>query len=373
MSQINTVYMDNNATTALTPKVTAAMQEVQGLPLNPSSIHASGRKARALVETARGKIAKFVNAGNARVVFTASGTESNNMALRGLSGYKILVSAIEHASVLKLGVQDGVVPATASGIVDIAGLERLLRQFPGEKFLVSVMLANNETGAIQPIKEIAELVHNHGGLVHTDAVQAAGKIKVDMQDLGADIITISAHKFGGPLGAAALIFGKHVPLHALISGGGQEQGFRAGTLNVPAIHGFGVATAEALSAGDLKTISAIRNKIESEIKRIASDAVVFCKDAARLPNTSMIAMPGVPSETQVMHFDMAGIAVSAGSACSSGKVETSHVLLAMGVDYETAKCAIRVSLGKNNTMDDADKFVSAWKELYERAAISKAA
>lgn len=375
MPQYSEVYLDNNATTPPHQKVVEAMTEVLlSAPLNASSIHASGRYARSLVENAREKIARLVNAGDSRIVFTATGTEANNMALRGLERYKVLVSSIEHASVLKLGVHANIIPADENGIVDIAGLERLLKQFSGEKVLVSVMLANNETGAVQPLKEIAQAVHYHGGMVHTDAVQAVGKIKVDMQELGVDMLTISAHKFGGPQGAAALVFTKHVPMSALIAGGGQEQGFRAGTLNVPAIHGFGVAVDEAENyISDMQQISVLREGIEQSIKNIAPEAVIFCQNTNRLPNTIMVAMPFVTSETQIIHFDMEGIAISSGAACSSGKVETSHVLLAMGVNPELAKCAIRVSLGNNNTMQDAEHFISSWKRLYERTSSKKAA
>ncbi len=374
MQKCNVIYMDNNASVAINPKALAAMQEVQSLPLNASSIHSLGRKARGILEATREKIADLANTGNARIVFTASGTESNNMALRGLAKYKVLVSAIEHSSVLKIGVHEHEIPANSDGVVDVSGLERLLRQFEGEKMLVSVMLANNETGVIQPIREIAEVVHTHGGLLHTDATQGFGKIKVDMAELGADMLTISAHKLGGPQGAAALIFKKHVILNSIILGGEQEQSFRAGTENVAAIHGFSVAiddVAETLKEAD--NIAKIRDYIETEIKNIAPDVVIFGKNAERLPNTSMLTMPGVLSETQVMHFDMEGIAVSAGSACSSGKIETSHVLLAMGVDPEIAKCAIRVSLGVNNTAENATKFINAWKALYERASKKQAA
>lgn len=368
------IYLDNNATTPINQSVRNAMGEVSAEPLNASSVHALGRKASGLLEVAREEVRILANAGNARIVFTGSGTESNNMALRGLKKYKVLVSSIEHASVLKLGVQDGVIPVSESGIVDIAGLERLLKQYAGKKMLVSVMLANNETGIIQPLKQIAEIVHSHGGLVHTDAAQCIGKMNVDMADLGVDMITISAHKFGGPQGAAALIIGKHVPIQSLILGGAQEQGYRAGTENIVAIHGLGMAANEVRkSIGEMKIIADLRNKIENKIKKIAPDAIIFGQNTERLANTSMIVMPNVTSQTQVMHFDMEGIAVSSGSACSSGKVETSHVLLAMGVDPELAKCAIRVSLGINNTAKDAEEFINAWKLLYSRAGVKKAA
>lgn len=374
MQQPNIAYMDNNATTATSKAVFAAMNELKELPLNASSIHSLGRKARGLIEAARENIAKLANSGNCRVIFTASGTESNNMALRGLDKYKVIVSSIEHASVLKVGTHAHEIPVNNAGIIDVLGLERLLLQYAGEKMLVSVMLANNETGVLQPIREIAEIVHAHGGFIHTDAAQCFGKITVDMAALGVDMLTISAHKFGGPQGVGALIAGKHVPLHSFILGGGQEQGYRAGTENIAAIHGFGVAALESTdNIKEMNNVAMLRDKIESSIKNIAQDAVIFGNDAERLPNTSMIAMPNITSQTQIMHFDMEGIAVSSGSACSSGKVETSHVLLAMGVAPELAKSAIRISLGINNTARDADKFINAWKKLYERVVSRKAA
>jgi len=368
------IYLDNNATTSPSKNVLAAIDELRGLPLNASSIHGYGRKARGIIEAARENIAKLAGSGKARIIFTSSGTEANNMALRCVDKHRVLVSSIEHASILKIGVHELEAPVTKDGIFDLNAFERLLRQYTGEKILVSVMLANNETGVLQPVKQIAEIVHKHGGLIHTDAVQGFGKIKVDMNDLGVDMLTLSSHKFGGLQGAAALIVGKNVPMRSFIMGGGQEQGYRAGTENVLAIHGFGVAASDAANNSEaMRNISAIRDNIENEIKHLAPDAAIFGANAPRLPNTSIIAMPGVPSETQVMHFDMEGIAVSAGSACSSGKVETSHVLMAMGASPQLSKCAIRVSLGASNNLQDASKFINAWKTLYERAGTKKAA
>lgn len=374
MSQYNIVYMDNNATSATSESALAAMRELQGLPLNASSIHSFGRKARGLVEEARENIAKLANSGSARIIFTGSGTESNNMALRSLYNHKVITSSIEHASILKIGTHIHEIPASPAGIIDVSALERIMGQHSGEKILVSVMLANNETGVVQPINKIAEITHKHGGLVHTDAAQCFGKIKVDMASLGVDMLTISAHKFGGPQGIAALIASKHVPLHPFILGGGQEQGYRAGTENISAIHGFGVAASEAINnVIAMQNIAILRDKIESQIMEIAPDAIIFGNKAERLPNTSMIAMPNATSETQIMHFDIEGIAISSGAACSSGKVETSHVLLSMGVSPILAKNAIRVSLGVNNTAMDVDKFITAWKSLYERTGSRKAA
>jgi cysteine desulfurase len=357
------IYMDNNATTTLEPAALAAMQEVMLLPLNPSSTHTLGRKAHGILENARAKIVKLANAKDCRVIFTSNGTEANNLAISGLAGWNVMVSAIEHPSVLKTAKNNGaiIVPATKDGVINTEALASLLRQQKG-KCLISVMLANNETGIIQPLKEVVAIAHQHGALVHTDAAQCFGKIAVDMEDLGVDMMTISAHKFGGPQGAAALIAKKSVPLQATMLGGGQEQNYRAGTQNVAAIAGFGAA---AEIASNANFISVLRDKLEVAIHSIDPQAKIFGQNCKRLPNTSSVAMPNVAAETQLIHFDLNSIAVSAGSACSSGKIETSQVLKAMGIADDIAKTAIRVSLGKNNTENDIDTFISAWKQLYE--------
>jgi cysteine desulfurase len=358
------VYLDNNATTALEPLVLESMGEVMREPLNASATHSLGRKGNSIIEAARAKILKLANADEARVIFTASGTEANNLAIKGLMGYKVLVSTIEHPSVLKTAMENSgtVIPVMGNGIVDIAALEDLLKAHLGEKILISVMLANNETGIIQPLKEVVALAKKYNAIVHTDAAQCFGKIAVDMADLGVDMLTISAHKFGGPQGAAALVAKKSVPLAAQMIGGGQEQNYRAGTHNVAAICGFGVAVDIAFNT---KSDSGLRDEMEKQLQAISPDVTIFGKGQNRLPNTSYIAMPNVAYETQLIHFDLNGIAVSAGSACSSGKIESSHVLRAMGVVDESAKTTIRVSLGKNNTKNDINTFILLWKQLYE--------
>lgn len=335
-------YLDHNATTPIRPAALAAMTEAQAFTGNASSVHAWGRRARKAVEDAREKVAALVNAKPEEVVFTASGTEANNLALRGLRCAAVYASAIEHPSVLK--ARD-----------DIRAL--------GDEFeagaLVSVMLANNETGAIQPVAEIAQSVKAQGGLMHCDAVQAVGRMPVDFVALGVDLMSLSAHKIGGPQGVGALIVRDGVTLTSLLKGGGQERGARAGTENVAAIVGFGVAAEEARILPDL---APLRDRIEAELPQ----AVVFAADGPRIPNTSCLAMPGVVAETQLMAFDLAGVMVSAGSACSSGKLARSHVLSAMGVADDFADCAIRVSLGWNSTEADVDAFIAAWRALYAR-------
>lgn len=369
---MSSTYLDYNATTPLEESVKSSMLGIMGEPLNPSSSHEYGRKARRIIEDARVKVLRLAGADDCRVVFTASGTEANNLVIKGLPGYLPFISAIEHPSILKTarGVDSTTVPVDENGIINISALDKLLMQRRG-KYVISVMLANNETGVLQPMDKVIKVAKKYGALVHTDAAQCFGKMNVDMIALDVDMMTISAHKFGGPQGAAALIVKKSVPLSAHLIGGGQEQSFRAGTENVAAIHGFGVA-AEILS-NDLEGIKELRDNLEKQIKELAPTAQIFGEGQNRLPNTSYISMPNVSSETQLIHFDMDKIAVSAGSACSSGKIEVSHVLRAMGVVEDVAKTGIRVSLGKGNIKDDIQSFISSWKNLYEKVNASQKA
>ena len=371
MGMKNPVYMDHNATTAVRPEARDAVALALALTGNPSSVHGSGRTARRLVEDARDAVAALVGAEPAWVVFTSGGTEANNLALRVLPRRApILCSAVEHASVLS--VMDGIVeiPVDGDGVVDLGALEALLA---GEDTpaLVSVMLANNETGVLQPVADVAALAHEHGALIHCDAVQAAGKMAIDFRTLGCDLMSLSAHKIGGPSGVGALVVTSGVEgdlaLIPMLRGGGQERGRRAGTENVPGIAGFGAA-ARAAREGltDFARLGRWRERIENRLRQHA-DSRVYGFGAPRLANTSCLTMPGVEAETQVIQLDLAGVAVSAGAACSSGKVEPSRVLAAMGVDANEAATAIRVSLGWNTTEDDADKFVEAWIQVYGQA------
>jgi len=371
MGMKNPVYMDHNATTVVRPEARDAVALALALTGNPSSVHGSGRTARRLVEDARDAVAALVGAEPAWVVFTSGGTEANNLALRVLpKRAPILCSAVEHASVLS--VMDGIVeiPVDGDGVVDLGALEALLA---GEDTpaLVSVMLANNETGVLQPVADVAALAHEHGALIHCDAVQAAGKMAIDFRTLGCDLMSLSAHKIGGPSGVGALVVTSGVEgdlaLIPMLRGGGQERGRRAGTENVPGIAGFGAA-ARAAREGltDFARLGRWRERIENRLRQRA-DSRVYGFGASRLANTSCLTMPGVEAETQVIQFDLAGVAVSAGAACSSGKVEPSRVLAAMGVDANEAATAIRVSLGWNTTEDDADKFVEAWIQVYGQA------
>jgi cysteine desulfurase len=363
------IYLDYNATAPLKQVAIAAVSAALAETGNASSVHRFGRLARRAVETAREQVAALVNALPAQVVFTASGTEANNLALAQAG--RLVVSAVEHDSVLQVAGNGAHIAVDRDGVVDLASLERLLSREP-EPAVVAVMLANNETGVIQPVAEVARIAHAHGALVHCDAAQAAGKIAIDMAALGADTLTLSAHKFGGPQGVGALVVADNVALRPLLLGGGQERGRRAGTENVAGIAGFGAA-AQAV-ADDLPRMEQVarwRDTMEAQIRSAAPAAVVFGDRARRLPNTSCVAMPGVAAETQVMALDLAGIAVSAGSACSSGKVKASQVLQAMGAEA-LAGSAVRVSAGWRSGAEDFERFAEAWISLWVRLGALRA-
>ena len=368
------VYLDWNATTPLRPEAREAMAAAWDLPGNPSSVHAEGRKARRLVEDARAAVAGAVGALARNVVFTSGGTEANALALtpglRLKSGppvQRLLVSAIEHASVLA----GGRFPAEAITAVGVSGsgllhLDRLREALAGgPPALVSVMLANNETGAVQPIAEVAEIVHAEGGVLHVDAIQAFGKIPFDINALNADLVTVSAHKIGGPKGVGALVWAEGVQgLEPVLRGGGQERGHRAGTENVAGIAGFGAAVRAAIDAleRDSVRVESLRNRLETGLRQIPG-VQIFSGDVRRLPNTTLFTVPGLRAETAVIGFDLAGIAVSSGSACSSGKVQPSHVLEAMGFHRELAQGAVRLSLGWSTCEADIDRCLEAWRRL----------
>ncbi|WP_315703753.1 MULTISPECIES: cysteine desulfurase family protein [unclassified Bradyrhizobium] len=367
------VYFDWNATTPLRPEARAAITAALDLVGNPSSVHAEGRQARRLVEEARESIARAVGGLPRNVVFTSGGTEANVLALspglRAPAGpvQRLLVSAIEHASVLAGGQFDPgairTIPVVPSGVVDLERLRAMLAD--GPPALVSVMAANNETGALQPILQVAELVREAGGLLHVDAIQAFGKVPFRINDVGADLATVSAHKIGGPKGVGALVLGAGIDgPPALLRGGGQERGRRAGTENVSGILGFGAAAKAAMAAleTDQARIGALRDRLESGLRQTPG-VTVFSSDTARLPNTTLFTAPGLKAETAVIGFDLAGVAVSSGSACSSGKVQPSHVLEAMGISSTLAQGAVRLSLGWSTRTDDVDRCLEAWRRL----------
>lgn len=356
------VYLDYNASAPLRPEAFAAVQAASALAGNPSSVHRFGRLARRALEDAREQVAAMVGARPEQVVFTGGGTEANNLAVLGAGRDRILASAIEHDSVLSAGKAEAV-PVGSDGRIDLAALAAKLAA-DSRPALVAVMLANNETGVIQPVAEAARIAHDHGALLLCDAVQAAGRLPIDMAALGADFLTLSAHKLGGPKGAGATVLGSDLPLSARQLGGGQERGRRAGTENLSGIAGFGAVAALASEAiADQPRLAALRDRLEAGIRRLAGDVVVAGALAPRLANTSTVVLPGVPAERQVIGLDLAGVAVSAGAACSSGKLRASPVLAAMGYSPALAGCAIRVSLGWQSVDQDVDRFLEAWGDL----------
>jgi cysteine desulfurase len=371
------VYLDWNATTPLRPEARAAMAEALDLCGNPSSVHAEGREARKWIEAARTTIANAAGGLPKNLIFTSGGTEANTLALapnlrrgEGPPVERLMVSAIEHVSVLAGGrfssERTTTIGVTRDGLVDLDELREKLRR--GPPALVSIMLANNETGAVQPVREAAEMIHAAGSLLHVDAVQAFGKLALDMKELGADLLTLSAHKVGGPKGAGALLLADGVTgLEAQLRGGGQEKSRRAGTENVAGIAGFGAATSAALADlnGQARRIEGLRDRLEKGLRQ-TPETIVFSRSVQRLPNTTLFTVPGLRAETAVIGFDLAGIAVSSGSACSSGKVQPSHVLQAMGFDPETAEGAVRLSLGWSTQDTDIDRCLEAWRSLAGR-------
>ncbi|MFQ5973535.1 MAG: cysteine desulfurase family protein [Alphaproteobacteria bacterium] len=360
------IYLDYNASAPVRPQVVDAMAATMSRHGNASSVHRFGRLARRAVEEAREKVAALVGAPPAGVVFTGSGTEANNLALRGVGRRRVLVSAVEHDSVLRAAPGATVAPVDGNGVVDPAAFVEAPSR-ADEPALVSVMLVNNETGVVQPVKELSRLAREAGALVHCDAVQAAGRLPLDMDDLGVDLLTLSAHKIGGPQGVGALVVRGDIEIAPLMDGGGQERRRRPGTENVAGIVGFAVAADLAREElAQVAGIAALRDELEDRIRAIAPEAVIYGCEASRVANTSCIGLPGVRNEVQVMTLDLAGVAVSAGSACSSGKVTASHVLRAMGADEEAAAEAIRASLGWGTTREDVDRFVEAWGKMHTR-------
>jgi cysteine desulfurase len=366
------IYLDYNATAPVRPTVVEAMAAALAEVGNASSVHRFGRAARAAVETARERVARLVGARPEQVVFTGGGTEANNLALAGAGRERTIISTIEHDSVLRAAPSAEMLPVRSDGVADLDALAAILGR-SDRPALLSLMLANNETGVIQPVAAAAEIAHAAGAFVHCDAVQAIGKIAVDMPALGVDYLSMSAHKFGGPQGVGALVLAEGAPLAAQLRGGGQERNRRAGTENVAAIIGFGVAAeAAAVELESMRRLAELRDELEHRAQTLVPAALVFGKQAPRLPTTSCLALPGVSSEIQVMALDLAGVAVSAGSACSSGKVRPSHVLQAMGVEAAQAASAIRVSLGWRTTRDDVEGFLAAWGAMASRHGLCAA-
>jgi cysteine desulfurase len=380
---VERTYFDWNATAPLRPQVAAALAQALAVPGNPSSVHAEGRVARRLIERAREEVAALVGAEPGNVFFTSGGTEANMLALTPAIETaqekrprdRLLVSTIEHSSVRTGGrfaaamVED--VPVKPDGRIDLDGLGSALAR--ASRPLVSLMLANNETGVVQPVAEAAAMTHAAGGLIHVDAVQGPGRVACDIGALGADMLTISAHKLGGPKGVGALVRRAddiHFP-EPLIRGGGQERGIRAGTENVAGVVAFGAAAAAAREDWPAEAVRmrTLREALETGLKAITPQAVIFGEAAERLPNTTLFAVEGIKAETAVIAFDLEGIAVSSGAACSSGKVQPSHVLAAMRVSPALLRGAVRASLGWTTTEAEIECFLAAWRKLV--TALSK--
>lgn len=376
------IYLDHNATTPLRREVVQEMLRVlESEPGNPSSTHAEGAAARATTERARVRVARSLNVAPGEVWFTAGATEANNSVLRGLLGdpssepaasRHVVTTQTEHPSVRApleafeaRGHRVTWLRVDADGRLDPAAVTDALQP---DTALVSIIWANNETGVIQPIREVAKIAADRDVLLHVDAVQAAGKIPFDFSEIGADFLSLSAHKLGGPQGIGALIARPGIEPAALLQGGTQEHRLRAGTENAAGITGFGLAAELALSdVAFAERVGLLRDQIEAEIMAISPETRIFGKIAPRLPNTSCLTMPGVSHETQLIAFDLAGIAVSSGSACSSGKVGPSHVLAAMGVPDEEAGQAIRVSFGWASSKTDAERFIKVYNDVFQRS------
>lgn len=355
------IYLDYNASVPLRPRSKEALLAAFDHIGNPSSPHFLGRKLRSCIDEARKEILKAL--GGQRIVFTSGGTEANGMALSGLGPVPILVSSIEHKSVLKAVDQPYIIPVTKQGVLDLESLGHLLSSFekPG---LLSLMLVNNETGVIQPVREAAQLARQKGWKIHTDASQALGRLPFSFEDLDVDMMTLSSHKCGGPVGVGALILKEDIHLNPLIRGSGQEFGMRSGTLSTPLILGFTAALQEALRTqqGQCDRLRDFQGKIENALP----EAIIYGKESSRVPHVVCLSMPNVPAHLQVMAFDLKGIAVGVGAACSSGAMKESHVLAAMGSPATESQCAIRVSMGWDTQEDEIHAFIQEWKKIYAK-------
>ena len=368
----NATYLDYNATAPVRPEVADAIAEALAFCGNPSSVHKAGRLAHSKLETAREQVAALAGCSPSDVIFTSGGTEANSLALNGSRRTRLFVSTVEHPSVLNARDDAELIPVDGNGIVNLDWLDRALSSC-GRDALVSVMAANNETGTLQPVSAVAEIAKNHGALFHCDAVQIPGKAHLDRLIKQPHIVSISAHKFGGPQGVGALIAAEEdVSLLSQLKGGGQERSKRAGTENLPGIVGFGLA-AEMVKRdlGDVERLEALRDHLEARIAEVATDAVFASQGVPRLSNTTCFAVPGFSAETLVMALDLAGVMISAGSACSSGKVKVSHVLKGQGWSDTLATAAIRVSFGRTTTDNDIETFLKAWTDIYYRLGTSK--
>lgn len=361
------IYLDYNASAPLRPCALEAMTAVFQKTGNPASGHAFGRCLRQVVDQARAQIAEAIQATPQQIIFTSGGTEGNNLAINGLKARvsQVFVGATEHDSVYSLEENMHLIPVNTQGLIEAATLDKCLEK-ASPPFLVSIMLANNETGVIQDLPPLVQQVQARGGIFHTDAVQALGKIAVDFKALGVDLMTLSAHKIGGPASIGALVVKESVPLSPLLKGGGQERGLRSGTLSVALATGFAQALLEAEAQrkeGTWHQNQHWHQWMENRLKDASPHTIVFGEKAPRLPNTTCVTMPDISHETQLMAFDLAGIGVSAGAACSSGKVKASPVLTQMGFPLEIAQTALRISSGWHTVEDEITQFVEVWKRI----------
>lgn len=361
------IYLDHNATTPVRPEARAAMLAALDVTGNASSVHGAGRAARRLIEDARDAVARLVDARPADIVFTSGATEANNQALQGAGRSRQIVSAIEHDSVLAAAAADAeVLPVDGDGVVDLDALAGMLANGGGE-YIVAVMLVNNETGVIQPVADVVRIAHEAGALVHVDAVQALGRVPFSFRDLGADFMSISGHKVGAAAGSGALIVRPGLAPAALLRGGGQERRYRAGTENISGISALGAVSRKLKE--DLSWLDAARearDQLESDLAASGYGITVFGAGAPRVATTCCFGLAGVDAERMLMALDLDGVAVSSGSACSSGKVTPSHVLQAMGVAPDLARSAIRVSFGWNSERQDGERFYEAWRRAVGR-------
>ncbi len=365
------IYFDNNSTTKIAEEVLEKMTKIYQLPLNSSASHQLGRQGNAVLEEARNSVKELINAQNYEIIFTAGSTEANNTVICGAEAETVLLCGIEHASVYSCRPQNREfieIAATQEGQIDLKDLEQKLTNLAGKKILLCLMFANNETGAIQPIKEAAKLIHQKGGLIHCDLVQGTAKIDINLEDLNIDYAAISAHKIHGPQGVGALLMRKGLDLKPLLVGGKQEKSKRAGTTNLAGIAGFGMAC--KIAKENMKKYSEVKNLrdfLENELIKIAGDNVKFIsRESNRLPNTSFISLKNFDSQTQLMNFDLNGICVSAGATCSSGSISESRVLKTMNISPEFLNGAIRVSLSYENNKSEVEKFIKIWGDFYQK-------
>ncbi len=379
MSEEKRIYLDNNATTPVAPEVKKAiikyMDECYG---NPSSIHKEGKEARKAIDDARRSIAQLLNCTANRIIFTGCGSESNNLAIKGVAFKNlhrrnhIITSKIEHPSVLhtckwleRFGFETSYLEVDRYGIVDPDDLEKAITE---KTCLITIMTANNETGSIQPIAELSKISRRHGILFHTDATQAIGKIRVDVKELGVDMLTLSGHKFYGPKGVGVLYINKDIEIESLIHGGSQENSLRAGTENIIGIVGLSKAAEIALRRlSEMERVCNLRDSLEKGIKGIMPDSRLNGHREKRLPNTLNMLLPGFRGESIVLSLDQKGVSISSGSACMAGSSRPSHALLAMGLTEEEAHCSIRISLGPDNTHEEIEKTISLIKEVVEES------